>query len=529
METPSSPSSTITAPPDYHETALMLAKLATEAMTCHFALLHHDSVSELMTEWYWPNDDEGKKVPLSNFENGTREYIEAAVYSWRDKATNKIYWNARCASDRCGYQVKIDTHYHRLSLVTFNYPLREEHEKTHPIQLEWTWREQTELMTRLNCSIGDGIMGTDFHILFRCCNLCNRVGFRFRISMNSPLTLINANIAASLSCTTTIVTTTSDLSKTLLQNYNIEALNLIGDNVWTTNMDRGASANERPEVDFIGMFCIQDVKDLLRKLRAFFTDSESLDNVHVSSLHLLLCKYSRISTGIGCRLKFKLDMSHVIYGPQVGNGCMQLDFTRGGHHSTSAKPNQEIDVLLHQLLYLHRATIEITDSRGQDNRRGTAYYVKCMPGDVLECSITHAGTLLLMWLVDPIRYNNLTSGLATLIHEEGQTGIWKGFGPIFVGTRYKACSITYMNLAGKQKNSTDIALYPLEMTKVKILQAPRSCQQVVNFRNTVSHSTQCTPTLSMIQRVNHGYSIKEGIWLTSRGEPKKLPRLHRLE
>ncbi|KAG2145923.1 hypothetical protein DEU56DRAFT_910211 [Suillus clintonianus] len=53
MEPPSSPSSTITAPPDCHETALMLAKLSAEAMICHFALLHYDSVSKSMIEWCW--------------------------------------------------------------------------------------------------------------------------------------------------------------------------------------------------------------------------------------------------------------------------------------------------------------------------------------------------------------------------------------------------------------------------------------------------------------------------------------------
>ncbi|KAG2049273.1 hypothetical protein BDR06DRAFT_1012234 [Suillus hirtellus] len=74
METPSSPSSMITAPLDYHETALVFAKLATEAMTCHFALLHYDSVSKSMTEWCWPDDDEGKKVPPSNFKKYRDEH-----------------------------------------------------------------------------------------------------------------------------------------------------------------------------------------------------------------------------------------------------------------------------------------------------------------------------------------------------------------------------------------------------------------------------------------------------------------------
>ncbi|KAG1869345.1 hypothetical protein DFJ58DRAFT_837653 [Suillus subalutaceus] len=53
MEAPSSPSSTITAPPDYHKTARRLAKLIAVAMTCRFALLHYDSASKSMIEWWW--------------------------------------------------------------------------------------------------------------------------------------------------------------------------------------------------------------------------------------------------------------------------------------------------------------------------------------------------------------------------------------------------------------------------------------------------------------------------------------------
>lgn len=53
MEAPSSPSSTITAPPDYTETARRLAKMIVEAMTCDFAFMHYDSASEYMIEWRW--------------------------------------------------------------------------------------------------------------------------------------------------------------------------------------------------------------------------------------------------------------------------------------------------------------------------------------------------------------------------------------------------------------------------------------------------------------------------------------------
>jgi solute carrier family 25 phosphate transporter 3 len=100
--------------------------------------------------------------------------------------------------------------------------------------------------------------------------------------------------------------------------------------------------------------------------------------------------------------------------------------------------------------------------------------------------------------VNPTKYKGLTSGLATLIREEGQTGIWKGFGPTFVGYSlqgmfkfglYEVFKDLYMNLAGEELSNkykpaiwlagsasaevfADIALCPLEMTKVKIQTSP---------------------------------------------------------
>ncbi|KAG2343796.1 hypothetical protein BDR05DRAFT_947902 [Suillus weaverae] len=142
MRTPSSASSTITAPLDYHEIALMLAKLATEAMTCYFAILYYNSVLKSMIEWCWPEDGKGKKVQPSNFQKYHNEckfqylcclcasssergaYTEAAVYPWRDKITNEMHWNARCAADRCGYR------------VTFKYPLRGRVQKRRPSRQE---------------------------------------------------------------------------------------------------------------------------------------------------------------------------------------------------------------------------------------------------------------------------------------------------------------------------------------------------------------------------------------------------------
>lgn len=132
-----------------------------------------------------------------------------------------------------------------------------------------------------------------------------------------------------------------------------------------------------------------------------------------------------------------------------------------------------------------------------------AYYSKCMLGGVLACGLTHAGITPLdvakcNMQVNPAKYTGLTSGLATLLREEGQTGIWKGFGPTLVGYSlqgmfkyglYEVFKDYYSNLAGEENAKkykpaiwlagsasaevfADIALCPLEMTKVKIQTSP---------------------------------------------------------
>lgn len=96
--------------------------------------------------------------------------------------------------------------------------------------------------------------------------------------------------------------------------------------------------------------------------------------------------------------------------------------------------------------------------------------------------------------VNPGKYTGLGSALKTLVKEEGSTGIWKGFGPTFVGYSlqgmfkyglYEVFKDQYSNLAGQEASEkyksliwlagsasaevvADIALCPLEMTKVKI-------------------------------------------------------------
>lgn len=96
--------------------------------------------------------------------------------------------------------------------------------------------------------------------------------------------------------------------------------------------------------------------------------------------------------------------------------------------------------------------------------------------------------------VNPAKYSGLGSGIKTLLAEEGANGIWKGVGPTFVGYSlqgmfkyglYEVFKDTYSNLAGEELAEkykpaiwlagsasaevfADIALCPLEMTKVKI-------------------------------------------------------------
>lgn len=100
--------------------------------------------------------------------------------------------------------------------------------------------------------------------------------------------------------------------------------------------------------------------------------------------------------------------------------------------------------------------------------------------------------------VDPAKYKGLTSGLSTIVREEGQAGLWKGFGPTFVGYSlqglfkyglYEVFKDYYSNVAGEENTQkykpliwlagsasaevfADIALCPLEMTKVRIQTSP---------------------------------------------------------
>ena len=100
--------------------------------------------------------------------------------------------------------------------------------------------------------------------------------------------------------------------------------------------------------------------------------------------------------------------------------------------------------------------------------------------------------------MNPIKYKGLGSSLSLLSKEEGSRGLWKGFGPTLVGYSlqgmfkyglYEVFKDLYMNAAGEELSTNykpliwlagsasaevfaDIALCPLEMTKVKIQTSP---------------------------------------------------------
>lgn len=143
-----------------------------------------------------------------------------------------------------------------------------------------------------------------------------------------------------------------------------------------------------------------------------------------------------------------------------------------------------------------------------------------MLGGVLACGLTHAGITPLdvakcnMQVstivshgdppssrhsqVNPTKYAGTISGLKTIVAEEGTKGLWKGVGPTLVGYSlqgmfkyglYEIFKDYYMNLAGQEASDkykgaiwlagsasaeffADIALCPLEMTKVKIQTSP---------------------------------------------------------
>ena len=125
-----------------------------------------------------------------------------------------------------------------------------------------------------------------------------------------------------------------------------------------------------------------------------------------------------------------------------------------------------------------------------------------------RCKMQHAGwpaektvqttTLTSYSQVNPKKYTGLSSGLSLIIKEEGVAGIWKGWAPTLIGYSlqglfkyglYEVFKDAYMNMAGEEAAErykpaiwlagsasaevfADIALCPLEMTKVKVQTSP---------------------------------------------------------
>ncbi|KAH7105008.1 mitochondrial carrier [Auriculariales sp. MPI-PUGE-AT-0066] len=132
-----------------------------------------------------------------------------------------------------------------------------------------------------------------------------------------------------------------------------------------------------------------------------------------------------------------------------------------------------------------------------------SYYSKCMLGGALACGLTHAAITPLdvakcNMQVNGAKYKGTFQTIGLLRAEEGSRGLWKGFGPTLVGYSaqglfkfglYEVFKDLYANLAGEENFKkykpfiwvagsasaevfADIALCPLEMTKVKIQTSP---------------------------------------------------------
>jgi solute carrier family 25 phosphate transporter 3 len=128
-----------------------------------------------------------------------------------------------------------------------------------------------------------------------------------------------------------------------------------------------------------------------------------------------------------------------------------------------------------------------------------AYYGKCMIGGILSCGLTHTLVCPLDIVkcnmqVNPEKYKGLVSGLRVLVAEQGFKGMTIGWAPTLIGYSmqgfckfgfYEFFKDFYMNLLGEElacaytgliwltasasaEFFADIALCPMEMTKVKV-------------------------------------------------------------
>ncbi|KAG2741671.1 hypothetical protein P692DRAFT_20879848 [Suillus brevipes Sb2] len=161
MELPSSPSSTITAPPDCREVAQRLGRLVAEAMTASSALLHYDNASGSMIEWCWPADSAGKKIPLSDFEKYRDEYVFRYPCCLCADGGGKAALIGLPGVPLINAGTEISIYFKLASSVAFQYPRRDDKNPLIPlIPLEWTFREQMQLLDRLAVceEIGIGLL-----------------------------------------------------------------------------------------------------------------------------------------------------------------------------------------------------------------------------------------------------------------------------------------------------------------------------------------------------------------------------------
>ncbi|KND04275.1 uncharacterized protein SPPG_00013 [Spizellomyces punctatus DAOM BR117] len=133
------------------------------------------------------------------------------------------------------------------------------------------------------------------------------------------------------------------------------------------------------------------------------------------------------------------------------------------------------------------------------------YYAKCFMSGILACGLTHSAITPLdvtkcsmQESVNPAKYRGLIPGLRTIVAEEGARAVWKGLVPTAIGYSaqgafkfglYEYFKDFYSNLVGEENAKkykqliwcagsasseffADIALCPMEMTKVKVQTSP---------------------------------------------------------
>jgi len=164
-----------------------------------------------------------------------------------------------------------------------------------------------------------------------------------------------------------------------------------------------------------------------------------------------------------------------------------------------------------------------------------------MLGGVLACGLTHAAITPLdvtkcNMQVNPQKFTGLVSGISLIAKEEGASALFKGWAPTLLGYSaqgmfkyglYEVFKDVYSNLAGKENAEkykgliwcagsasaevfADVALCPLEMTKVKVQTSPHGTFPTAFF-----------PALSQmnVQKIETGFPYRSLVPLWSRQVP----------